>query len=99
MTPIAEPDRAKRRSAAVEAVVVTLYMRPDCHLCDEARDELAPLAASNGWQLREIDIDTDDALIAAYLERIPVVEVEGRVVSELVFDRDDFERALHTVDA
>jgi glutaredoxin len=94
VTPIAEPDRAKRRSAAVEAARVTLYTRPGCHLCNEAREALQALG---GFELREVDIDSDERLMRAYLERIPVVEVEGRVISELVFDRDAFTRALHTV--
>ena len=79
-------------------VVVTLYGRPDCHLCDEARAELADLAAADGgFKVREVDIESDDRLFASMLERIPVVEVDGRVVSELVFDRHAFAAALHTV--
>jgi glutaredoxin len=78
--------------------IVTLYGRPDCHLCDEARDEIAALAAQDhAIELRELDIEADEALLRAYLERIPVVEVDGRVVSELVFDHDAFLSALHTV--
>jgi glutaredoxin len=73
---------------------VTLYGRPDCHLCDEAR---AAIRGFDGVQLREVDIESDDRLFAAMLERIPVVEVDGRVVSELEFDRDAFSAALHTL--
>ena len=77
---------------------VTLYGRPGCHLCDEAREAILELAAEDeALDLREVDIDSDDRLLAAYLERIPVVELDGREVSELEFDRDAFERALHTV--
>jgi glutaredoxin len=75
-------------------VIVTLYSRPGCHLCDEARAELERL---DGFELREVDIESAEELMRAYLERIPVVEVDGEVVSELVFDPDAFERALHTV--
>jgi glutaredoxin len=75
---------------------VILYGRPGCHLCDEARDAITEIA--NGRiELREVDIESDDRLLSTYLERIPVVEVAGHVVSELVFDRDAFMRALHTV--
>ena len=48
-------------------------------------------------ELTEIDIDRDDRLLAAYLERIPVIEVDGVEVSELEPDRDALARALHTV--
>ena len=75
-------------------VEVTLYGRPDCHLCDEAREAIQRF---DGIRLRDVDIETDDALFAAMLERIPVVELDGRVVSELEFDAEEFSAALHTV--
>jgi glutaredoxin len=64
--------------------VVTLYGRPGCHLCDEAREILVGLVAENPEaELREVDIEGDDRLLATYLERIPVVEIDGEIVSEL----------------
>ena len=74
--------------------VVTLYSRPGCHLCDVARDAIEQLGAGSRFSLREIDIDRDDALLAAYLERIPVVEVDGEIVSELVLDDEAVRLAL-----
>ncbi|HSI79043.1 MAG TPA: glutaredoxin family protein [Solirubrobacterales bacterium] len=69
------------------SAVVTLYGRPNCHLCDEAREAILELAArGERFELREVDIERDRELLAAYLERIPVVAVDGEVVSELVFD-------------
>lgn len=63
---------------------LVLYGRPGCHLCDEARDLLTPLAREARIPLREIDIESDDRLHRAYLERIPVIELDGEVISELV---------------
>ncbi len=69
--------------------VVTLYRRPGCHLCDEARAGLAAmLDAGVLFELREVDIESDDALHRQLLELIPVVEVNGTRVSELIFERD-----------
>jgi hypothetical protein len=48
--------------------------------------------------LQEVDIEGDDALFAKYLERIPVIEVDGEIVSELELDRDELVSALHTVE-
>jgi glutaredoxin-like protein DUF836 len=80
------------------ATVVTLYGRPDCHLCDVAREEILAVAREfSEVELREVDIEGDDALFAAYLERIPVVEVDGEIVSELELDRHELVSALHTV--
>ena len=66
---------------------LVLYSQPGCHLCDEAREILAGIVAEAGdLELRERDISANDELLRRYLERIPVVELEGRVVSELVPD-------------
>jgi glutaredoxin len=75
--------------------VVTLYTRPGCHLCDEARETILSMRESEGdFELREIDIDGDDELHARLLERIPVVEVDGTIVAELHVERDEVRRAL-----
>jgi hypothetical protein len=78
--------------------VVTLYTRPGCHLCDEAREAILAMRAELGpFELREVDIDSDDSLHARYLERIPVVEVDGAVVSELGLEPDRLRASLDTV--
>jgi hypothetical protein len=75
--------------------VVVLYGRDGCHLCDEARASiLAVRAELPSFELRDVDIESEARLHAAYLERIPVVEVDGEVVSELGLDRAALERAL-----
>lgn len=53
--------------------IVTLYSKPDCHLCVEARAALLDLRSELGFELHEVDITTDEALHRAYFERIPVV--------------------------
>jgi len=66
---------------------VTLYGRPECHLCDEAREILVRLLQdAEDMELVERNIEDDDRLHRQYLERIPVVELDGRIVSELVPD-------------
>jgi glutaredoxin len=79
---------------------VTLYSRPECHLCDEARAAILQMRNQGArFELHEIDIDSDDELLSRYLERIPVVTVEGELISELVFDRDALRVRLDTVPA
>ncbi len=68
---------------------ITLYGRPDCHLCDDAREVLLRV----GEPFAEVDIESDDALFKRYLERIPVVAVDGREAFELFVDEDGL-RAL-----
>jgi glutathione S-transferase len=80
--------------------LVRLYARPDCHLCDEARAELERLRSEGlDFELDEVDIDADDALHARFLERIPVVELDGEVISELHLDADGLRARLDTLSA
>jgi glutaredoxin len=67
---------------------VTLYGRPGCHLCDDARAALERVRASHPFSLVEVDIEGDDALFARYLERIPVVAVDGEELFELFVDEE-----------
>lgn len=62
---------------------VVLYGRPGCCLCDEAREVLLRVGAEVPFTLHERDIEADDALLRAYLERIPVVTVDGEEAFEL----------------
>ncbi len=63
---------------------VALYGREGCHLCDEARSALLRL----GEPFIEVDIEADDDLFKRYLERIPVVTVDGAEAFELFVDED-----------
>ena len=61
---------------------LTLYGRPGCHLCDDARDVLIRV----GEPFAEIDIEQDDELHARLLERIPVVALDGEELFEHFVD-------------
>jgi glutaredoxin len=62
---------------------VVLYSRPRCHLCEEARAVIEAVRAEIPFALREIDIESDDALTRDYGLRIPVVEVDGEELFEI----------------
>ena len=61
--------------------IVTLYTRPGCHLCDDAREILDALlaervaAGSPAVDIVEVDIESDPALFRRHLETIPVLAV------------------------
>jgi glutaredoxin len=67
---------------------VTLYGRPGCHLCDEARTALERVRARVPFRLAERDITADDALHRAYLERIPVICLEGEELFDFYVDEE-----------
>ena len=55
---------------------LTLYRRPDCHLCDEMRAVVDAVARDVPFELEEVDVDGDAALAAAYGHEVPVLLVE-----------------------
>jgi glutaredoxin len=79
---------------------VVLYSRPGCHLCEEALEALVALREDGySFELLEVDIESEDSLLRRMLERIPVVEVDGEQVSDLVLDRAAVRARLDTVGA
>ena len=61
---------------------MTLYTRDGCHLCEDAERVLA----AHGIAFVRVDIDSDDELFKRYLERIPVVAVDGEELSDFEVD-------------
>jgi len=57
---------------------ITLYSRPGCHLCDEARVVIERVCLALGTAYDEIDIDSDPELLRRFGEEIPVTFVDGR---------------------
>ena len=66
--------------------VVTVYSKPDCHLCVAALNDLRALRTELEFELRERDITDDEALHRAYFERIPVVTLDGEELFDYVVD-------------
>jgi thioredoxin reductase (NADPH) len=54
-------------------VRLTLLVRAYCHLCDEMRAAVTPLAAAAGVALEEVDVDRDPALDARWGTSVPVL--------------------------
>ena len=75
-----------------------LYTRPGCCLCDEARHVLERVQSRHPFALIERDIEEDDGLLRRYLERIPVVEIDGSEAFELFVDEPELEQALCRVE-
>jgi glutaredoxin len=83
------------RTPPVSAVSeVVLYGRPGCHLCDEARAVLERLRGELRFALVERDIEADPALLRAYLERIPVVAIDGEEAFDFFVDEAELRRRL-----
>jgi glutaredoxin len=73
---------------------VVLYGREGCCLCDDAREILLRVRERRAFAFQERDIDGDDALLREYLERIPVVTIDGVEAFELFVDESELVRRL-----
>jgi glutaredoxin len=79
---------------------VVVYSRPGCHLCEEALAKIVALHEEGyRFSLHEVDIESSELLLRRHLEKIPVVEVDGIVVSELLLDEAGLRARLDTVGA
>jgi hypothetical protein len=78
---------------------VVLYGRDGCCLCDDAREILLRVRARRPFVLEDRNIDQDDELLRAYLERIPVVSIDGVEQFELFVDESELERRLDMVES
>jgi glutaredoxin len=78
----------------VGAPRVTLYGKPGCHLCDDARAVVERVCADLGEAYEEVSILDDPALLDRYGEEIPVTVVDGRQISFWRIDEDRLREAL-----
>jgi glutaredoxin len=65
---------------------ITVYSRPECHLCADAVAALQALQDELGYALEERDISSDEGLMRAYFERIPVVALDGEELFDFFVD-------------
>lgn len=73
---------------------VTLYTRPGCHLCEEARREILRAGRRDDYTLEEVDIDSDPELKARYGFDIPVVRVGDTVAFKHRLTAEEFRKQL-----
>jgi glutaredoxin len=82
------------RLAAAGPREVTLYTRPGCHLCDEAKAAIAPLLRDFGAALLEVNIDEDSVLRERYGWDVPVIFLGARKVAKHRVNVEQFRRQL-----
>ena len=75
---------------------LTLYGKPGCCLCDDARVAIEWVRARIPFELEEVDVSIDPDLHRRYGERIPVLELDGEELFELRVDPAELERRLES---
>ena len=74
--------------------LIIVYSKPDCHLCADAMAALEALRPELGFMLEERDITSDETLLRAYFERIPVVALDGEELFDFFVDEAELRRRL-----
>jgi glutaredoxin len=74
--------------------LVTLYTKPECHLCEQALEVLRRVRRELPFELDVRDITADDALHRAFFERIPVVALDGEELFEYFVDAETLRERL-----
>ncbi|MFL5827893.1 MAG: glutaredoxin family protein [Thermoleophilaceae bacterium] len=77
---------------------VTLYGKPGCCLCDDARKVVLAVRESRPFALEEVDVTLDPAMHREYGERIPVVAVDGEELFEYHVDADALAESVSRVE-
>ncbi len=77
---------------------MTLYGKPGCHLCDDARVVVERVRAEHPFELREVDVSLDPQLNREYGERIPVLALDGDELFEYVVEEAVLVQRLDRVD-
>ena len=97
MTAIWNRIRGRRKMIAQQPARtrVEIYTKADCCLCDHAKEQLQRLRAKHDFELAEIDIAADEALLARYGTRIPLIRIAGRTAFKFHLDEREFVRKLH----
>ena len=73
---------------------ITLYTRPGCHLCDDAKIVIERVSAATGAGWTEISIAGDPELEADYGEMVPVIHLDGRMHGYFRVEEDRLRRDL-----
>jgi glutaredoxin len=73
---------------------ITLYAKPGCHLCEDARAVIERVCDDVGTSFEEVDITTSAELMETYGEQIPVTFVDGRQHDFWRVDEARLRRAL-----
>lgn len=82
------------RLAVAVPHAITMYMRAGCHLCEEAKALIAPIASEFGASVHEVDVDADPVLRERYTNDVPVIFVGPRFFAKYRVDSEQLRRAL-----
>lgn len=73
---------------------VTLYTKPGCHLCEEAKREMLAAGIEGEYSFEEVNIEQDSEAYERYKFEIPVITVNGHKAFKYRLTADEFKRRI-----
>ena len=80
-----------------DIIQIDMYSRPNCHLCDEAKDTIERVRRRYPFSFRLVNIEGDSALESAYGAEIPVIFINGNKVFKYHVDEAALEKKVKTL--
>ena len=78
-------------------ILVHIYSKPGCHLCDEAKAAIRASGCSDQFILEEVNIEDDSTLYEEYRYDIPVIFINGVKAFKHRVDSKEFRRRIERV--
>lgn len=79
-------------------ISLTVYSRPDCHLCEVMLNDIKQCMAGVDYDLEIINIDEDASLQTRFGGRIPVLMYDDKIVSEYFLDSEMLKQVILSPD-
>jgi len=73
---------------------LTLYSRPDCHLCEDMETTIKKISGKTSVDLKIVDISNNETLKTQYGQEIPVLFIDGRKVAKYKISEQELQEAL-----
>jgi glutaredoxin len=73
---------------------LTLYTRPDCHLCNDMKDTVLRVLRQHVFELIEVDISRNHMLERQYGRDIPILFIDGTEADRHRIDEMELLRKL-----
>lgn len=76
---------------------VVIYSKPDCHLCEEMKSIVLKIRKECSFKFNEININDDKLLFEKFKEKIPVLEINGRIFAKFSIDEEKLKSRLLSI--
>lgn len=78
-------------------ILVELYSKQDCHLCDVAKDVMVKVQQQHPFTLKVITVQEGDEFYDTFKERIPVIYINKELAFQYKVQEKEFVKKLETV--